>query len=226
MNFNPIPPARPARLCRQFFLSIGSVFLLLLLLALPAGAQVTPIIVSFTNANPITIVDDNSYSSPSPSTIPVSSSSLPAGVLQSVTVTLYGLSDPSTASILMELAGPTNSGQVVELMWLSGDGLATNATITIADSAANSFPSDTSLTTGSYQPSTIAFSQPPPDGNDFFPVVTTNQLAGFIGTTLTGTWSLYEYYEDFYPNGTISGGWSLTFALLVPPLSRPWPPRM
>lgn len=120
MNFHPIPPARPARPCRQFFLSIGSAFLLLLLLALPAGAQPTPIIVSFTNANPIIISNGYSYSIPSPSTIQFQS--LPAGVLQSVTVTLYGLSNVSTASILMELAGPTNSGQVVELMWYPGTG--------------------------------------------------------------------------------------------------------
>ena len=213
MKFSPIPPVRPACPFRQFFLSIGSGLLLLLLLVFPAGAQITPTIVSFTNAYPITILDGNSYSFPSPSTIQVPP--LPAGELQSVTVTLYGLSDPSTASILMELAGPTNSGQVVELMWLSGNGPATNATITIADSAAP-FPGDASLTTGSYQPSMNASFPPDPTGADF-PFVTTNQLAGFIGTTLEGTWSLYEYYEDFNTNGAISGGWSLTFALLVPP---------
>ncbi len=204
MNFHQITPARPARPRRPFFHSLGFGCLLLLLFAPRADADGTPIVLSFTNPAPITIVDFLSDASPFPSTIPVPA--LP-GVLQSVTVTIYGLSDPSAGGIEILLAGPT--GQGVDLMNLAGNGLVTNATITFADNA-TPFSGGT-IISGTFQPSGTDF----PFGTPLYQENTTNQLAGFIGTTLEGTWNLSEYYNDFAgANGAISGGWSLTFTLL------------
>src|ERR1039458_8090142 len=207
MNFNHITPAHPARSRRRLFLPIGLGFLLLLLLPFKAGADGTTTVLSFTNAAPITIVDFLSDATPFPSPIPVPA--LP-GVLQSVTVTLYGLSDLSSGGIEILLAGP--SGQAVDLMNLAGSGLVTNADISFADNAA-SFSGGT-ITSGTFRPSGTDF----PFGSPFYQAATTNQLAGFIGTPLAGTWNLSEYYNDYAgADGSISGGWSVNFTLMPTP---------
>jgi hypothetical protein len=208
MNSNQTTPVRPAGLRRPFLVSIA--FGLLLLLPPPnAGAQATPVVFSFTNAAPITINNGFSDSTPFPSTIQVPA--LP-GTLQNVTVTLFGLSDDQSYSIEILLTGPT--GQGVDLMSEAGDGLVTNATVTIAD-AGEPFPAGV-ITSGAYQPSGASYASGTafPFYSPFYQEDTTNQMAGFIGTMLGGSWSLSEYYTDFYPNGSISGGWSLNFTLL------------
>jgi hypothetical protein len=207
MNFSQIIPAHPARSRRPFCPAIAFGLLLLLLQPLAAGAGGTPIVLSFTNTSAITINDGYANGSPFPSTIQVPA--LP-GVLQSVTATLYGLTTPDTSPIEILLAGPAASGQAVDLMLDDGSGPASGATITFADSAAP-FPNGT-INSGSYQPTGIPF----PYFSPFYQEVTTNQLAGFIGTTLQGAWSLYEYYANFVNDagdGSISGGWSLTFTM-------------
>ena len=213
MNPNHIIPVRPAPFRRWFFVSIA--FGLLLLPPPKAGAQAAPVIYSFTNSTPITINNGFTDSSPFPSAIQVPV--LP-GVLQDVTVTLFGLSDVQSYSIEMLLTGPT--GQGVDLMSDAGNGLVTNATVTITDYA-SPFPAGRItdgyyLLSGAAQPSGTAF----PAYSPFYGQDTTNQMAGFIGTTLAGTWNLYEYYADFQPNvaaltnGCITGGWSLNFTML------------
>ena len=144
MNPNPIIPVRPARFRRWFLVSMA--FGLLLLPPPKAGAQATPVVYSFTNSTAITINNgfNGSFASPYPSTIQVPA--LP-GVLQSVTVTLFGLSDVQSYSIEMLMTGP--SGQGVDLMSDAGSGLVTNATVTITDYA-SPFPSGR-ITGGYYQ---------------------------------------------------------------------------
>jgi hypothetical protein len=208
MNPNQITPVRPACLRRPFFVFIAF-GLLLLLWPCKAGAQATPVVFSFTNAAPITIINGFSDSSPFPSTIQVPA--LP-GTLQFVTVTLFGLSDDQSYSIEELLTGPT--GQGVDLMSEAGDGLVTNATVTIADVGVP-FPAG-EITSGTYQPSGASYASGTafPYYSPFYQEDTTNEMAGFIGTPLGGAWNLSEYYVDFYPNGSISGGWSLNFTLL------------
>jgi len=196
----------PARSWRRFFSAIGLGCVLALLLPRPVDADGGPTVLSFTNASAITINDGYTDATPFPSTIQVPA--LP-GALQSVTATLYGLTDPQTFSIEILLTGP--SGQGVALMCDAGNGAASNATITIADGAAL-FPSGI-ITTGTYQPSGTS-GNPFPSYSPLYQEDTTNQLAGFIGTTLEGTWSLSEYYADFFGPGSISGGWSLTFTMV------------
>ena len=157
-------------------------------------------VVSFTNATAIPIVDGFP---PNPSTSAINIPSLP-GVLQSVTVTVYGLTDASTGGIELLLQGP--SGQGIDLMSVAGNGGANNITITFADSG-SPFP-NSPLVSGTYKPSGISY----PSYSPFFGENTTNVLSGFVGTPSAGNWTLSEYYADFAgSDGTISGGWSLTF---------------
>jgi hypothetical protein len=216
MIFGPTTLAHSGRSHCRFFAFIGFgllVLLPLLLFAPSAGAGGPATVLSFANTNSITIFTQNdpSYGNASPFPSIIQAPFLP-GALQSLTVTVYGLTVPETGPMELMLVGP--SGQAVDLMEYAGSGPAggapgSNATITIADSG-GSFPGPgVPLSTGTYQPSGIPF----PPGN-FANDVTTNVLAGFIGTPLAGTWSLYEYYDDFGSDGLISGGWSLTFTLV------------
>jgi len=217
MNCNAITPARQARPRRQCA-GFGWLLLpLLLILPFQAGAGGAPIVLSYTNSTPITINDGYSDASLYPSTIQVPP--LP-GALQSVTVTLYGLSEPDTSGIELLLTGPSDvtgppdvAGPNVDLMCRAGSGPATNAILTLEDDA-QPFP-DTTLISGAYQPSGDPSSDNPFPGYSPFFQEGTNQLDDFIGTTLNGTWNLYEYYDSFVGgSGSISGGWSLSFALL------------
>jgi hypothetical protein len=213
MNLDQINVFRPARRLGRLFVSTG-LGLLLLLPALPQPARAggTTNIVSFTNTDgAITIVTDYSDATPNyPSTNLVTGI---AGTLQKVTVTLYGLSDPSPSGIDILLAGPGATGPAVNLMYNAGayNSPVNNLTITVDDTAGQFFPTDgsTQITSGAYQPSGIM-------NDSFNPAATTNRLSGFIGTGLEGTWSLYVFYADYFDNGSI-GGWSLTFYLLATP---------
>ncbi len=156
MTFNQFTPLHPARFRRPFLLSIGLGLLVLLLLPFKAGAQVTPVVFSFTNPAPITINNGYTNATPCPSSIQVPA--LP-GTLQNVTVTLFGLSDVQSYSIEILLTGPTNQG--VDLMSDAGNELVTNATVTIAD-AGVPFPAG-EITSGTYQPSGVSY----PSGTAF-----------------------------------------------------------
>ena len=171
---------------------------LVLALALPLATRAAT--VSYTNTTAIPIFD-GFPANPSTSTINVPA--LPGG-LQSLTVTAFGVTYPSSSGIELLLQGP--SGQGINLMCFAGSGAATNINITFADSG-SAFGGG-QLTTGSYQPTGSSY----PSYSPFFQENTTNVLAGFIGATLSGTWTLSEYYADFAGNdGSIAGGWSLTF---------------
>jgi hypothetical protein len=85
----------------------------------------------------------------------------------------------------------------------------TNVDLTFADSALSPLPVNGVITSGVYQVSVY-------EQGDYYPApapaYNTNALAGFIGTPLQGTWSLW--ISDFgYPaTGTIAGGWALTIS--------------
>jgi hypothetical protein len=221
MNFIRMTPARPAR-SHGRFAGIGwlllSLFLLLPLKA-DAGGGV-PVVFSFTNATLITNTDIYSYATPYPSTIQVPP--LP-GVLQSVSITLYGLTDPDTSGIEMLLAGPEGTnGITVDLMCDAGSGPASGITLTLTDTG-DPFPTSTPLVSGTYLPSgdTNSENSFPFYFSGFSPFAMagegTSQLSDFAGTAVnvTNTWSLYEYYDSFGNGpGGISGGWSVQLTML------------
>jgi hypothetical protein len=218
------PPVRAARPPLQ--LAGFGLLLVLLLLPLKAGAGGgTQVVLGFTNTTPIANADVYTYSTPYPSSIQVPP--LP-GVLQSISVTIYGLTDPDTSGIEMFLAGPEGTnGPTVDLMSSAGSGPVSGINITFSDDG-NPFSSDT-LTTGAYLPSGDTNSEnliPVPfPWYSPFALEGTIQLSGFAATPInvTNIWSLYEYYDDSAVSaGSISGGWSLQFTLLIPPSLQPF----
>jgi hypothetical protein len=219
MNSGPTTTARPSA-ARRLFLSIGFGFLFLLPGPLHPAAEAATIVLSFTNTSLITITDAYSQGTLIPSQSTIQVPALP-GALQSVAITLNDFSAPGPVYIEMMLVGP--SGQAAELMCNAGDytNLTTNAIITIADSG-QLFPTTGAIPSGTYQPSDFNSDSGNqfPFYSPFYSEVTTNQLAGFIGTTLTGAWNLEVYCDgETGTNGSITGGWSLVFSLLAPPPS-------
>jgi hypothetical protein len=207
MTLSHHPLSTPAR-------STGAVILLFagllpLLLPINSGAQVTPVVLSFTNSTPITIYSGNSDSSPFPSSISVPA--LP-GTIQDVSATLLGLCDAQCYSIELLLMNPSSQG--IALMSSSGLGLVTNAIVTFDDSGAymplGFIGSTTYLPAGATGGSFPYYSP-------FFGEATTSHMAGLLGTSPTGSWGLYEFYMDYYPNGSITGGWSLNFTIIPDP---------
>jgi hypothetical protein len=159
--------------------------------------------VAFSNSTPISI-PQFSDADPYPSVIQVPV----AGTVQKVTVTLYGLSHPSPSDIQgIMLVGPTN-GPAVELMSGAGDQEPiTNVNLNFDDGAASHLPVQGQIVSGTYQTSVYVpsdFYDPPA------PAPNTNVLAGFIGTSVEGTWSLYIVDFSVGASGTMNGGWGLT----------------
>jgi hypothetical protein len=165
----------------------------------------SPVSLAATYSNPTAIPIIDGGASTSTSTITVTNN---PGQLQSLTVTVYGLSDVATDGIELLLQGP--SGQGIDLMSGVGNGGASGVSIAFSDSGSvfgSQVTSGAFKPSGSGGPSGSGF----PEFSPFYGEDTTNVLAGFIGTPLAGTWTLSAYYYGFAgANGNISGGWSLT----------------
>lgn len=173
------------------------------LVCLPSHAD--DVVVSFTNAAAIPIYD---YYPATASTSTIAVSPLPGG-LQSVTVSLYGLSDANTSPIELLLQSP--SGQGLDLMYGGGSGRATGINLTFDDNGG--YFGSGALTSGTYAPSGGGF---PYDfgQNPLYGLTTTSALAGFVGPSPVGTWTLSEWYGGFAgSDGTIAGGWSISFTV-------------
>lgn len=179
------------------------------------GGQV---VVSYTNASPISL-DPNAYlASPYPAAITVSGQ---PGSLTKVRATLRNLSITTARSADILMVGP--GGQNVLLMsdvsYWRNKGVS-GATLTFDDAAAASLPGSGSsdILTGTYRPSDYraglfadTFPAPAPqlaDGQHG------SLLSAFNGLNPNGTWSLYAVTVD--DPGQIAGGWSLELTFTVP----------
>ena len=130
-----------------------------------------------------------------------------SGTIQSISVTLNKYSSDEPQGTAMALKSPT--GEVFGLFWVvCNDGSsASNATLTLLDSAANRLPTDTQncsgITTGSFKPSTfrndIAMTMPSPGPG----TIGLTQRAGTAGSATfassftanpSGVWTLYLYH--------------------------------
>jgi subtilisin-like proprotein convertase family protein len=175
-------------------------------------------LVSFTNANLITINDATpagvaSAATPYPSTIVVSGL---VGVESNVTVTLRGFthSYPHDAGVL--LVGP--KGQKIVLMADSGGYGVVNMTYTFDDNAATGlteYPAGPTPS-GTYKPSNCG------SGDTTFPTGAPAGPYGILlgicnGASPNGTWSLYVQDDAYGDAGSIANGWSLAFNLITPP---------
>ncbi len=167
-----------------------------------------PTILTFSNTNPIAILDDTS-SLPYPSTINVSGLT---GILSKVTATLSGFSHTFPRDVDVLLVTPTGADTL--LMSHAADQPALNLDLTFDDSASSTMPRFGSLSSGEYQPTAYTpapvFSNPAPAGPY------TAVLSSLNGITPNGVWSLFV--EDDRPGdfGGISNGWSLTLTAVTP----------
>lgn len=164
---------------------------------------------SFTNGAAI-VINDNTNASPYPSAINVSGV---GGSLTKATVTLNHFKHTWPRDVDALLVSP--SGQKVLLMAAAGGSFTVNdATLTFDDSAPSFLPSDSQITSGSYQ-STIrfpgaVFQSPAPAG----PYAT--NLAAFNGSNPNGYWSLFIHDHAALDSGIISNGWSLNLTTANP----------
>jgi len=153
------------------------------------------------NSNQITI-NDNAPANPYPSTIKVSGQT---GTVAKVRVSLNGLSHEWPDDLDILLVGP--QGQKVMLMSDAGDEPTLYDTnLTFDDSAANSLPDASAISSGTYKPTDYVsgdiFASPAPAG----PYGTS--LSAFNGTNPNGIWSLYINDDEYLLSGTLDG-WSL-----------------
>jgi subtilisin-like proprotein convertase family protein len=161
----------------------------------------------FSNSAPITINDGASpptSATPYPSTVNVSGL---VGNVVNLTVTLTGLSHTFPADVDVLLVGPTGADALL-ISDVGGSTPASNVTLTLDDSAADSLPDNGPLVSGTFKPTNVGA------GDDFpapAPMPTGNTvLSTFNGTNPNGAWKLYVVDDNSGNAGTIAGGWSLT----------------
>ena len=161
---------------------------------------------SFTNASSISI-PNNGSASPYPSTITVSSLS---GTVNSITVTLQGLTHNNPDDIDVLLVGPV--GQMSMLISdCGGGGNVSGLVLTFDNNASQSLPDSLTLTSGTYLPTDFntasdAFASPAPAGPY------SADLGVFNGTNPNGTWSLYIRDDLAGTSGSLAQGWTLSIA--------------
>jgi subtilisin-like proprotein convertase family protein len=171
---------------------------------------------TFCNPGPLTI-NTNGSATPYPSRIFVSGL---GAALSGVTLSLNGLTHPRPDDIDVLLVSP--SGQnFVPMSDTGGTNAVTGITLTLSDSAASQIPDDTTLTTGTFRPTSVnalgqnAFPSPAPSGpyNNAAPAGSSTFASLFTGTNPNGTWSLLVVDDALGQAGTFAGGACLTFTL-------------
>ncbi|HEX8246803.1 MAG TPA: proprotein convertase P-domain-containing protein, partial [Pyrinomonadaceae bacterium] len=179
-----------------------------------------------TGENPNAIAFSNvGTASPYPSEIQISD--LPGKVTRvSVNVTNFSHTAPDDVDLL--LVSP--SGRSVVLMSdAGGNNGVSNLNLSFEDSATDSLPDNTPLTSGNYKPTDF-------DAGDSFPAPapanapTGTKLNAFFNDQPNGAWKLFAVDDTGANAGDISGGWSLvidtsTSAIGIPAVgtSDPYP---
>jgi len=164
----------------------------------------------FTNPSPIAIAESGP-AAPYPSTIDISG--LTSGIYR-VSVILSNLFHTFPEDLDLLLVGP--AGQSALLMSDAGGGIAvTNVTLVVEDDAATLLPDETTLLSGTYQPTdhvtlNDALVPPAPAGPHGA------SLDVFRGADPNGTWSLYTFDNAAPDSGGLLGGWGLIIETLEP----------
>ena len=178
---------------------------------------------TFSFSNPTAIAINDTGTPPTtgslyPSTISVTG--LDGQSVSHLTVTLYGLTHTYPSDLDILLAGP--NGQVSMLMSEVGGNTrfpVSNLTLTLDDSAATALPIDSTLVSGTFQPTrqfptlSFDFPSPAPAGSSSAPAA----LSVFNGTDPTGNWNLFVVDESTPDSGTISQGWSIDVTTVPEP---------
>ena len=176
---------------------------------------------SFFNTNSIPINDlgtPPTMAALYPSSITVDG--LTGQTINHLSVTLYGFSHTFPSDVDIVLGGP--SGELSMLMGEVGGSTklpVSNLTLILDDSAANSLPLNSMLTSGTFKPTrgsaTLSFEFPTPA-----PAGSSSALAAlsvFNGTDPNGNWNLFVVDESSPDAGTISLGWSMQVTTVPEP---------
>lgn len=135
-------------------------------------------------------------------------------VINTVTVTLHGLSHTFPADLDILLVGPNNVG-VVLMSDAGRDHDLAAVDLTFADAATAKLPRLDAIATGTYQPTDHVENQA-----DSYPAAPAapyaTALSAFSGISPNGTWSLYVVDDAVDDMGALAGGWSLSFDTIRP----------
>ena len=127
-----------------------------------------------------------------------------------VNVSLFGFTHSNPDDVDILLVGPAGQKMIL-LSDAGGTGNISGVNLVLDDSAANSLPDSSLLTSGTFKPTNFGsgdtFPSPAPAGPYG------SLLSVFQGTNPNGTWSLYVVDDANPRSGSFSGGWSLTFVL-------------
>lgn len=133
------------------------------------------------------------------------------GEVESVRVTLNGLTHTRTADLHVMLVSPDNTK--VMLMAAAGGGLNFNSEMVLVfdDNAVNYIPFDFGITSGIWKPTNYS-------GLDLFPLPVplgpiNNNLSAFQGDNPNGYWELYVLDSTLLYSGQIEDGWTLDLTL-------------
>lgn len=169
----------------------------------------------YSNTTPITINTTSGLTAPTvatgyPSNIEVSGMT---GSVTNVAVTLNGVNHTSLSHLDFLLVGPTGE-KFIFLSDVGGFSVINDQIYTITDSAAQNFPTFTTVTSGTYKPTsgdsiTDVFPAPAPAGPYNQPPSATFASV-YNGTNPNGTWSLFVADDTLFNPGSINSGWSLT----------------
>jgi hypothetical protein len=129
-----------------------------------------------------------------------------------VDLTLHNVNFGAASSQDMDilLMGPEGQTAIV-LSDVGGDLPTNNATIVLDDQAAGQLPSNSALTSGTFQPTNVGSPDTIklPNGDNLTPS-SNSALSGFNGADPNGSWRLFAYDDTGNGNtGSITGGWSL-----------------
>jgi Chitobiase/beta-hexosaminidase C-terminal domain len=166
--------------------------------------------VRFTNSTSI-IPPVTGAAAPYPSVIDISGL---GGIVTNVAVTLWGITHTWAADLDFLLVGPNGKGTII--LSDAGTGPVNGVNVTLTDAAASPVPS-TPFASGTYRPTdyssgpTDSFPLPAPAG----PYGT--NMAFLKGVSPNGQWALYVVDDGTGDSGSITGGWSLSLGLTIPP---------
>jgi subtilisin-like proprotein convertase family protein len=170
----------------------------------------TPVFVSGTNTNRITI-PDSGKATPYPSSINISGAT---GIVERVIVKLNNFAHLYPADLDIVLVGPQGQKSVV-MGTAGGASGVVGLNLVFDDSAESEAP--TPLESGTWKPTgSIPEALPAPAPG--LPYETS--FTSFVGTSPNGTWTLYINDFEAPDNGNINGGWSLEIEV-VTPTNRP-----
>jgi subtilisin-like proprotein convertase family protein len=149
-------------------------------------------------------IPDSGTASSYPSNITVSNQ---LGAVTTAVVVLNNFTHTAPDDVDLLLVAP-GGRKIILMSDVGGSNPVSNLSLVFDDTAANSLPDSTALSSGTYKPTDFeagdAFPAPAPSGP-----LTGTTLSAFNGINPNGVWSLYLVDDNGNNAGSISGGWGI-----------------